>query len=84
MPKCYFNKVANQLYLNRTWARVFSCKFATYFQNTFSQEHLWVSTSIFLQQTKTIHWGLNEGNDSPELLTTIPTCSRFVRITYLH
>ena len=32
MPKCGFNKVA----LNHTSAWVFSCKFATYFQNTFS------------------------------------------------
>ena len=32
-----------QLYWNRTSAWVFSCKFAAYFQNTFSQEHLWVA-----------------------------------------
>ena len=39
MPKCDFNKVAKlkQLYWNRTSARVFSCKFAAYFQNTFFQ-----------------------------------------------
>ena len=36
MPKCDFNKVALQLYWNRTSPWVFSCKFATYFQNTFS------------------------------------------------
>ena len=36
MPKCDFNKVA-------LW--VFSCKFAAYFQNTFSKEHLWVAAS---------------------------------------
>ena len=36
MPKCSFNKVALQLYWNRTSAWVFSCKFAAYFQNTFS------------------------------------------------
>ena len=37
MPKCDdFNKVALQLYWNRTSAWVFSCKFAAYFQNTFS------------------------------------------------
>ena len=41
MPKCDFNKVAKQLYWNHTSAWVFSCKFAAYFQNTFSQEHLW-------------------------------------------
>ena len=45
MPKCDFNKVALQLYLNRTSACVFSCKFAAYFQNTFFQEHLWVVAS---------------------------------------
>ena len=43
MLKCDFNKVAKQLYWNRTSAWVFSCKFAAYFQNTFSQEHLWVA-----------------------------------------
>ena len=36
MPKCDFNKVALQLYCNRTSALVFSCKFAACFQNTFS------------------------------------------------
>ena len=43
MPKCDINKVARQLYGNHTSTWVFSCKFATYFQNTFSQEHLWVA-----------------------------------------
>ena len=36
MPKCDYNKVALQLYCNHTSAWVFSCKFAAYFQNTFS------------------------------------------------
>ena len=40
MLKCDFNKVAKQLYWNCTSARVFSCKFAAYFQNTFSLEQL--------------------------------------------
>ena len=31
MPKCNFDKVALQLYWNRTSAWVFSCKFAAYF-----------------------------------------------------
>ena len=35
MPKCDFNKVAKQLYWNRTSAWLFSCKLAAYFQNTF-------------------------------------------------
>ena len=35
-PKCNFNKVALQLYWNRTLAWVFSCKFPAYSQNTFS------------------------------------------------
>ena len=34
MPKCDSNKVAKQLYRNRTLAWVFSCKLAAYFQNT--------------------------------------------------
>ena len=46
MPKCDFNKVAKQLYWDRTLAWVFSCKFAAYFQNTFSLEHLWVAASV--------------------------------------
>ena len=36
IPKCDFNKVSEQLYWNRTSARVFSCKFTAYFPNTFS------------------------------------------------
>ena len=35
IPKCDFNKVAKQLYSNHNSAWVFSCKFATYFWNTF-------------------------------------------------
>ena len=45
MLKCDFNKVALQLYWNHTSAWVFSCKFAAYFQNTFSSEHRWVAAS---------------------------------------
>ena len=36
MQKFDFNKVAKQLYWNHTSAWVFSCKFAVYFENTFS------------------------------------------------
>ena len=55
MLKCDFNKVAKakQLYWNRTLAWVFSCKFAAYFQNTFSQEQLWMAASgqsLFLRK----------------------------------
>ena len=35
IPKCDFNKVAKQLYWNRTSAWVLCCKFAAYFQNIF-------------------------------------------------
>ena len=45
MPKCNFNKVAMQLYGNLTLAWMFSCKFAAYFQNTFSLEHLRLAAS---------------------------------------
>ena len=41
MPKCDFNKVA----LHCTSAWVFYCKFAAYFQNTFSSEPLWAAVS---------------------------------------
>ena len=34
---------AKHFYWNRTLAWVFSCKFAAYFQNTFSREHLWMA-----------------------------------------
>ena len=34
--KSDFNKVAKQLYLKLTLALVFSCKYAVYFQNTFT------------------------------------------------
>ena len=46
MSKCDFNKVANQLYWNRTSVWVFSCKFVAYFQNTFSLEHIWRAASV--------------------------------------
>ena len=49
MPKCNFNKVAKQLYWNHTSAWVFSCNFATYFQNTFPWEHFWVTASLLYQ-----------------------------------
>ena len=48
MPKCDFNKVALQLYWNRTSASMFSRKFAAYFQNIFSQEHFWRAASVWL------------------------------------
>ena len=37
--------IAKQLYWNHTLTWVFSCKLAAYFQNTFSQEHLWTPAS---------------------------------------
>ena len=45
MSKYGFHNVAKQLYWNCTSAWVFSCKFASYFQNTFSLEHLWRTAS---------------------------------------
>ena len=50
MPKCDFNKIAKQLYRNHTSAWVFSCNFAVYFQNTFSEEHLWMAASDITKQ----------------------------------
>ena len=43
-PKCDFDKFAKKLYWKHTSAWVF-CKFAAYYQNTFSQEHLWRAAS---------------------------------------
>ena len=45
MPKCNFNKVSKKLCWNHTSAWMISCEFAAYFQNTFSQEHLWTAAS---------------------------------------
>ena len=45
MPKCDFNKVALQVNWNRTSVWVTSCKFAAYFRNTFTLEHLWMLAS---------------------------------------
>ena len=52
--KCDFNKVVLQLYWNRTSAWVFSCKYAAYFQNTFSLENIWRVTSGFYQKSSFI------------------------------
>ena len=53
MAKCDFNKVAKQLYWNRTSAWGFSCKFTSYFQKTFSKEHIWkVRDSNLLRNEK--------------------------------
>ena len=46
MPKCDFSKAALQLYSNHTSAWVFSCEFASYFQNIFLKEHLWRAASV--------------------------------------
>ena len=46
VPIISIYKFSLQLYCNRTLAWVFSCKFAAYFQNTFSQEHLWMAASV--------------------------------------
>ena len=46
MPKCEFNKVALQHYWNHTSAWVLSFKFAAYFQNNFSKEHLGRDASV--------------------------------------
>ena len=46
MQKYDFNKVALQLYWNRTSAWLLSCKFAAFFQNTFSYKHVLVAASV--------------------------------------
>ena len=52
MQKCDFKKVA----LHSAW--VFSFQFAEYFQNTFSQEHIWMAAS----EIKTF-WGWEPSNN---------------------
>ena len=46
MPKGNFNKVALQLYWNRTSTWVSSCKFAAYFENT-SERLLLIVTEFY-------------------------------------
>ena len=45
VPKCEYSNVALQLYWNHISVSLFSCKFAAYFQSTFSEEHLWRTAS---------------------------------------
>ena len=52
MPKCDFNKVALQLYWNHFLAWVVSCKFAAYFQNSFSKN---TSGQLLLRLLKYLH-----------------------------
>ena len=52
MSNCDFNKVANW---NHTSAWVFSCKFAAYFKNNFSYEHLWMTASVNKKTRETIN-----------------------------
>ena len=63
MPNCNFNKVAKQLYWNRTSAWVFSSKYVAYFQNIFLfSEHFWVAASVLcnfacnFSMTKSYHY----------------------------
>ena len=63
MLKCFFNKVALQIYWNHILAQVFFCKFIAYFQNIFYSEHLWTAASgsgflavICLSGRKSIQW----------------------------
>ena len=52
MPKCDFNNAALQFYWNLTLAWVSSCKFAAYFQDTFSYENLWTTVSEIIYKIK--------------------------------
>ena len=62
MPKYDFNKVALQLFWNCNSTRVFSFKFAAYFQNTFSQELLWMAGSTLMKRKWSL-WDLGPTND---------------------
>ena len=88
MPKCDFNKVALQLYWNHTSAWVFSCRFAAYFQNTFSWEFIWRTASRQL-----IHRAINHllsiwGKHWPEAVTRRcslkKVCKNFAKFTGKH
>ena len=54
MSKGDFNKVAKQRYRNHTSAWVFCCKLAAYFQNIFSQEHLWTADPTNFSKIKLV------------------------------
>ena len=56
MPKCDFSKEAKQIML--------SCTFAAYFQNNFSQEHLWVAASEYILLCNTVLKNLYHPTDS--------------------
>ena len=56
MPKCDFSKEAKQMML--------SCTFAAYFQNNFSQEHLWVAASEYILLCNTVLKNLYRPTDS--------------------
>ena len=58
--KCDFNNVANQFYWNLTFAWVFSCKFAKYFENAFLEEHCW--ESAFVHEIKFFKTLVNHSN----------------------
>ena len=61
---CHSVIVAKQLYWNHTSAWVFSCKFATYFQNTFFQEHL----CYFMTSIAAIHFFIVNASNLQEQL----------------
>ena len=48
--------ISIKLQSNHISAWVFYCKFATYFQNTFSYEHLWVAASVNLLTMEIKDW----------------------------
>ena len=53
-------------FIKITWVFVFSCKFVAYFQNTFSEEHLWTAASV-IDCSRTPHkfygWKFNIARD---------------------
>ena len=61
MPKSDLKKVVKH---TSTW--VLSCKFAAYFQNTFSKEHLWRDSSANLKMLEIIQLS-NKRIDCPKL-----------------
>ena len=79
MPKCDFSKVTLQLYWNHTSAWVVCCKFAVYFQNIFSKEHIWVAASVFtlfsfFTVSNSLWFDLNELLKTPPILEKFFAC----------
>ena len=73
-----------QLYWNCTSAWMFSCKFAAYFQNSFSQEHLWTAASDSLTFCKISIFEVSAFEKFTSTLLSVYAKNQFLRQLTLH